>query len=246
MNNEEEVKRTWQDYWARNQDNELTFDKMSEAVFLELAKNIGDFKTKKVLEAGSGRGVISARIAELGAHVTLLDITTEALQISEKLFSSKKLEGSFVHGDILDPPFERSSFDIVWNAGVMEHFEDSLQTKAVRNITGLIKPGGLFITFNPYEKALFYMAGKKAAERKGVWPYGPEFPVKSLKGKCEDAGLTVLHEYTICFKENLSYFSYVSKNIRSTVKLLLKPFPDRLLLRLFGGYLIVTVASKQQ
>lgn len=245
MNNEE-VKKTWQDYWARNQDNELTFDEMSEAVFSELVKIAGDFKNKKVLEAGCGRGVISARIAELGAHVSLLDISTKALQISERLFSSKKLKGSFMQGDILAPPFERSSFDIVWNAGVMEHFEVSPQAKAIKDIAGLIKPGGLFVTFNPYEKALFYMAGKKAAERKGTWPYGPEFPVKSLKGKCEDAGLTVTHEYTVCFKENLSYLSYVSKNLRSAVKLLLKPFPDRLLLRFFGGYLLVTAASKQQ
>lgn len=244
MNNDE-VKKAWQGYWTVNQDNEITFDEMSGAIFSELAANSGDFKDKKILEAGCGRGLISARIAEHGAQVYLLDISTEALKIAEKLFSARKLEALASLGDILDPPFEESSFDIVWNSGVMEHFDSGSQAEALKKIAGLLKPGGLFVTFNPYEKACFYMAGKKAAEEKGIWPYGPEFPVGSMKEKCNEAGLAVLKEYSICFKENLSYLSYLSKSLRSAAKLLLSPFPESFLIRLFGGYLLVTVASKQ-
>jgi hypothetical protein len=126
----------------------------------------------------------------------------------------------------------------------MEHFEAGLQQEATRSIADIIKPGGLFITFNPSARAFFYTIGKRSAERKGEWPYGPEFPVASLEQQCTAAGLTVLKEYAICFRENLSYLSYVSKHLRSLVKFLLFPFPQRLLTAVFGGYLLVTVARK--
>lgn len=243
---DKDVKEAWQEYWTKNRDRELVFDGMSNAIFSEILKNTDDLKGKKILEAGCGRGLISAEIAGHGAEVYLIDISAEALQIAERFFSSINLDAFFIHGDILDMPFGDSTFDVVWNAGVMEHFEDHLRVRAVRSIARAIKPGGFFITFNPSEKAFFYKIGKMAAERKGKWPYGPEFPVKSLKEECEDAGLKVLKEYEICFKENLSYLSYASKHLRSMVKLLLRPFSEGFLIRVFGGYLLVTVSIKQQ
>ena len=127
----------------------------------------------------------------------------------------------------------------------MEHFEDNPQSKILQDIKTIIKPNGFFITFNPFDGAFFYKIGKRYAEQKGQWPYGPEFPVRTLKEKCQRAGLNVLKEYPICFKENLAYFSYVSKTLRSILKRIVKPFPDRFLIKVFGGYLLVTVAVKQ-
>lgn len=225
-------------------DREVILDEMSAAILSEILKNAGNLSGKKVLEAGCGRGVISAKLTELGADLSLLDISPEALEIARKHFAEKNLKASFVHGDILDMPFGEGTFDMVWNAGVMEHFEGDLQTEALRAISHIIRPGGVFISCNPYAGAVFYSLGKRSAERKGRWPYGPEFPVKSLKEPCRSSGLAVTMEYPICFRENLSYLSYVSKHLRSVVKFLLRPFPKRLLIRLFGGYLLVTVARK--
>jgi ubiquinone/menaquinone biosynthesis C-methylase UbiE len=241
----EEVREVWQEFWARNRDGEMVFDGMSKAILDELLKNCGKVEGKKVLEAGCGRGLISAKLAEYGADVYLLDVSSEALEIARKLFASKNLRASFIQGDICALPFEAGTFDIVWNAGVMEHFEDVSRLKALRGLSNLLKSGGLFITLNPYAGAMFYALGKRAAERKGRWPYGPEFPVKSMKAQCATSGLRVIKEYTICFRENLSYLSYVSKHLRSIVKLSVRPFPRKVLLKLFGGYLLVTVAAKQ-
>lgn len=242
----EEVKEVWQRYWRENSDSELRFDEMSRTILSELLRNCADVKGKKVLEAGCGRGIISFGLAELGAEVYLMDIAPEALQIARRHFDSKQVTGSFVQGDIFAPPFSEATFDLVWNAGVMEHFEADLQLKAIRSLADTVKPGGLFITFNPSARAFFYNAGKRAAERKGKWPYGPEFPVESLADKCRTAELKVLTEYPICFRENLSYLSFVSKHLRSIIKLILHPFPQKTLLTLFGGYLLVTVARKER
>lgn len=242
----EEVREVWQKYWSKNIDGELRFDEMSQAILSELLGHCADVKGKKILEAGCGRGIISSRLAELGADVYLMDIAPEALQIARRHFDSRQIAGSFIEGDIFAPPFTASTFDMVWNAGVMEHFEADLQSKAIRSLADTVKPGGLFVTFNPSARAFFYNAGKRAAERKGKWPYGPEFPVESLADKCRAAGLEVLAEYPICFKENLSYLSYVSKHLRSVIKLILSPLPRKILLTFFGGYLLVTVARKKR
>jgi SAM-dependent methyltransferase len=240
------VTEVWQDLWKRNKDTKITLGRMPAAILSELLEKCGDFRGKKVMEAGCGSGVISAELASRGADVFLLDISEDALQIARDYFAQKHLRATFVLGDIFDLPFDDSQFDVIWNAGVLEHFENESRLKAVQGIAHFIKPGGLFISFNPSDKAFFYKIGKKAAEGKGKWPYGPEFPVRSLKGECEASGLTVLTEYHICFRDNLSYLFYVSKILKSIVKIVLLPFPDDFLIKKFGGYLLVTVAAKQQ
>lgn len=239
-----EAGRVWQEYWARNRDHEVILDPLSSAIFREVLAGMGDPNGKKILEAGSGRGIISAELAACGADVHLLDLSEEAIGIARRYFSSRGLGGSFTQGDILALPFADKSFEVVWNAGVLEHFDASDQVRAVKEMARVLRPGGLFISFNPSARAVFYRLGKRRAEEQGVWPYGPETPVESLKGQCSEAGLSARKEYPICFRENLSYLSYLSKHLRSVLKLLFRPVPEQLLLRAFGGYLLATFAEK--
>jgi SAM-dependent methyltransferase len=240
------VTEVWQELWKRTTNKEITLGRMPASILAELLLKCGDFMGKKVVETGCGSGIISAELAGRGADMSLLDISEDALTIARTCFERRKLRATFVQGDIFDPPFGESSFDIAWNAGVLEHFEGESRLKAVKSIAHIVRPDGMFISFNPSDKAFFYKIGKKAAERKGRWPYGPEFPVRSLRDECEKAGLTVLEEYHICFKDNLSFLFYVSKILKSMVKIMLLPFPERFLIKAFGGYLLVTVAVKRR
>ncbi len=240
------VREAWENFWVQHKDKRWVLDEMSRTILSELLRNCGELKGKKILEAGCGSGVISAEIASLGSDVHLLDISKEALEVAAASFSSRGVRGKFVQGDIFNLPYAEAAFDVVWNAGVMEHFEGEVQSKAIENLARIIKPGGFFVTFNPSERAVFYRIGKRIAENRGTWPYGPEIPVKSLKDQCSEAGFFVKKEYPICFNENLLFISYLSKHLKSILKLILRPFSRAFLIRVFGGYLLVTVAVRKE
>jgi SAM-dependent methyltransferase len=241
----EDVKETWRRLWTENTDTRTVLDRMSTAILSELKNNSGDLRERKVLEAGCGRGLITGNLGESGADAYLLDISYEALGLARSCFLSQQQRGTFIQGDILSFPFKDGSFDMVWNAGVIEHFTEQTRGVIISEISRIVRDSGFFISFNPYDGAFFYKIGKKTAEKNGRWPYGPEFPVRSLREVCESAGFSVLEEYTICFRENLSFLSYVSKLLRNIVRVALLPFPEKFLKDFFGGYLLVTVAVKR-
>lgn len=242
--NKEIVKEIWKNYWKRIEPENIIFDSMSKKIFEEILKIVGNVRDKKILEAGSGTGVISAELALRGAKVFLLDISERSLLLSQSYFKKKKIEASFILDDLLNLNINDQKFDIIWNAGVMEHFTPDEQSKALCNISKILKDGGLFISFNPSSHAIFYRIGKWVAEKRQKWPYGPEYPVESLKRSCEKAGFTRVSEWEICFFEQLNFLLYINKYLKNTISKLLTHFHEEFLIKIFGGYLLVTIAKK--
>lgn len=101
---------------------------ISTKILNDLLKEAHDYEPKRVLEVGSGSELISAFLAKQGYEVTLLDISPIAIDIAKRLFSQMQVSGTFVVSDLFRMPFETETFDLVWNAGVLEHFmtEDRL------------------------------------------------------------------------------------------------------------------------
>jgi ubiquinone/menaquinone biosynthesis C-methylase UbiE len=95
----------------------------------------------RILECGSGSGEVSAWLAANGYDVVLLDASRSALAFAEKRFQREGLSGKFVHGNVLELPFDDASFDVVTSFGLLEHFEDvdSVLTEMIR----VIRPGGM-------------------------------------------------------------------------------------------------------
>ena len=76
----------------------------------------------KILEAGSGTGGLSQQLAKAGADVFVLDIVPACLQAARRKGAAPgTLQG--VVGDLFHCPFPDGAFDVVFNSGVMEHFE---------------------------------------------------------------------------------------------------------------------------
>ncbi|MDO8424101.1 MAG: class I SAM-dependent methyltransferase [bacterium] len=76
---------------------------------------------EKVLDIGSGRGFLSFKMAEVGAHVTGIELSKKNIDISKGFYKNPNL--TFIHGDALkDLP--SGHFDTAVMSNVLEHIDD--------------------------------------------------------------------------------------------------------------------------
>ena len=75
------------------------------------------------IELGSGSGHLSTLFAKQGIDVTLLDFSPKSLDFAKKMFSKHSVQGNYICQDLFDLHIDKK-YDIVWNCGVLEHFND--------------------------------------------------------------------------------------------------------------------------
>jgi SAM-dependent methyltransferase len=106
-------------------------------------ERLPDVKGKHVLHLQCGTGVMSAELAELGALVTGVDLSTEALARAHELAPS----GAFVHADSQSLPLElrRGRFDLVFTGGGVIGWLQDLESWAAGIFAALRTRGALFL-----------------------------------------------------------------------------------------------------
>lgn len=110
--------------------------------------------TPSVCEIGCAEGGVLAAFVDEGAINALgTDIQKPLLDIvSQPLWSALGYSITFTHHDVIYddvPPSWQGAFDVVLLRDVIEHLDDP--GIALRNITRLLKPGGVVVvTFPPY------------------------------------------------------------------------------------------------
>ncbi|PIE89036.1 MAG: hypothetical protein CR997_13250 [Acidobacteria bacterium] len=107
----------------------------------------------KVLDLGTGSGVFLPSLVKNYDYVAGVDRYTKDAKAL-----TKQLKLNLVDGDINQLPFDPNSFDIVFAASVLEHFQDV--EKPIQEIVRVLKPNGLFLSSTPTENAL-YQVGRK-------------------------------------------------------------------------------------
>lgn len=97
---------------------------------------------KRVLDAACGEGYGSRLLANWGAkEVVGVDISAEAIESAQRHFASDSVR--FIQNDAETLPrhFEPHSFDLIVSFETIEHVQDP--ELFLRNIRGLLKPGGM-------------------------------------------------------------------------------------------------------
>jgi len=159
----------------------------------------------RVLDAGGGGGKFSARFAEAGHHVTVLDISAGMLDAAKAHLTSKGLleRATFIEGTVADLPFTDASFDLVFSEGDPVSYCLDQYPKAMSELVRVVKPGGPVImgVDNLNEHFMFELKhGKKAEALKmlmsgrGKCPYGLPvhlFTLKELHDGVKAAGAEV-------------------------------------------------------
>lgn len=100
----------------------------------------------RVLELGSGIGNISRLLAEDARELVVTDVEDEYLErLRRELPSHVQVERYDLEGP--PPAALGSGFDVVISLNVLEHVADD--RRAIRDLTGLLAPGGWLLTYVP-------------------------------------------------------------------------------------------------
>ena len=155
MNSEKALKEeeTWNKYWTKKKTNSQRIYRAIASfyrhVIIKPALNYfieKEFKKgSKLLHAGSGAGQVDEDIFHK-FDITALDISLEALKLY-KIHNGKKAK--IMHASILDIPAKSSTFDGVYNMGVMEHFTSEEDEKILKELRRVLKPDGKIVLFWP-------------------------------------------------------------------------------------------------
>lgn len=102
---------------------------------------------KHVLHLQCATGESTAELVELGALVSAVDISTEALEIARE----RAPDVAYVHADAHDLPLElgRGRFDVVYTGGGIFHWLHDLDAWAT-GIASALKPGGMLVLYDSH------------------------------------------------------------------------------------------------
>ena len=143
----------------------------------QLEGAFGSLRGLRTIELGSGRGDLSALLAQRGAQVTLIDQSKAALEQAKRRFNRLGLNARYECADILGPlDTWRDRADVALSLGVVQHFRGDQRTAALKAHRDVLRPGGLAIVGVPHAWCVPYRWWKLYLELRGWWPYGLEIP----------------------------------------------------------------------
>ena len=145
-----------QDYWNANpagyaevksleQDRRAFFDerdRQTRLLYPQLDAQYGFARAqgKRTLELGCGMGFNAQRLAECGAHLTVMDLAPNAVHLTRERFALRGLSANFLLADAEHLPFAPDTFEMVFSSGVIHHSPDT--EAAAQEIIRVTAPGG--------------------------------------------------------------------------------------------------------
>lgn len=143
----------WDDYWTKKKTKSQAIYRAVAGFYREfiIKRSLNYFiekefkKGSKLLHAGSGTGQADTDI--LNTHkITALDISSEALRLYGLNNGNK---AKLLKASIFDIPVKNSTFDGIYNMGVMEHFTQDEDVKILKEFSRVLKSDGKIILFWP-------------------------------------------------------------------------------------------------
>ena len=142
----------------------------------------------EVLEVGSGPAHDSLTFAERGADVTAVDSSQTALALAEGIYRRLGLPIRTVLADVRRLPCESGQFDLVFNAGVLEHFTDDELELVIDEMVRVAKPGACVLAFCPNRHNVFYQTHLRRLDKHG-YQFERAFTAGEMRRRLEARGL---------------------------------------------------------
>lgn len=109
---------------------------------------LGDVRGRKVLDFGCGNGENTLILANRGAAVLAMDISTASIKVAEKRLAVNEAENkaAFFAGSAHDLPLADNSVDVVFGMAILHHLDLKF---ASREVFRVLKEGGKAIFLEP-------------------------------------------------------------------------------------------------
>lgn len=155
-------KKIWDEYFSealrgcgQEVENSNMWWTISERDTVDIIKRIFGDKKFNLLEAGCGSGGTNFSLAkELNVTgIDLMDISEKALKYADAIRPKDLNIGiNYILGSILDEPNGNLKYDLVWNTGLIEHYDKCDIIKIINNMLNLTKTKGFVVIGIPNRK----------------------------------------------------------------------------------------------
>ena len=176
---------TWNDYWKDYSTSKAEFWMIGERdAVLNKYLDLIDKPVKKVLEVGCGFGSNIKLLRDKRKDVEVYTLDNSQVAIDK---IKETIPNSYL-GDCRQTPFEENQFDLVYSAGLMEHFKDELPF--VNEMKRIVNKSGYLVTFVPAKFSLWQLY---QLLHFGQWQHGYEkaYSYKNLKDLFEKNNFVV-------------------------------------------------------
>lgn len=180
----------------------------------QLLLGLGIEPGSSLLEVGCGSGHLSGYLAGRGFQTTLIDFSKVALEKAKRHYEQNNLTGNFINADMFDLSANLvEPHDIVWNSGVLEHFDAWEVIDVLKKMRQVARKYVLVLV--PNAMSVPYLLFRRHAMEKGEWIWGREMLRDSMKHLAEAAGLEVIEEQYIGEHFSCDHLSYVNSDVGS-------------------------------
>lgn len=180
-------RQKWERYYATATAGEED-DEDTRAFGQELAARVSELLPagSRVLEAGCGSGAQGLALARTGRfRMSMLDFSEHALSHARRLFQREGVAADFIEADAFAAG--EPEFDLVFNAGVLEHYSFDEQVALLRGMASRSRRYVLVLV--PNRLCFWYWLWRVQKAAQGGWPFGKEAPLADLSQLFEAAGL---------------------------------------------------------
>lgn len=183
---------------------EKKYSSQTEEMIKILSQKQGEIEA---CEIGCGSGQTVLCLAQMGVRVTALDYQEESLLLIKKvaeMLGDKTVDNiKIVCADATrELPFKEKQFDVVYHAGLLEHFSMEERIQMLSLWKHYCKE---MISMVPNAASVGYRYGKAKLINSNRWTYGQENIIYSQVLEFIKAGIEVEEEYTIGLPNSLNF-----------------------------------------
>lgn len=192
---------------------------------------------KKVIEIGCEMGVTSMLLDDT-LDKTFLDFNEDILDKVKVACGKLGKQGQFVSEDMFSMSLPDQSYDLIFNAGVIEHYTYEERIALLKSYSRILNDQGVMVLAVPNHYCAPYRGAyvlRKEWLNSKRWPWPPEYKIYDLAEELKAASLQLVQRVT--FDRQSAYTFWRYSVVRKLVKLTDALFN-------YEGYLTVLLIKK--